>query len=54
MKKMVLSVVACLALEAGAFVAWMNYHDVLCVFLFALALIPSCLFEVGRREWKGE
>lgn len=54
MKKMVFSVLACVALLVGALVAYETYHDVLATGLFTLALIPSCLFEEGRREWKGE
>lgn len=54
MKKMVISVLALLALLAGALVAYENYHDVLAAGLFMCALIPSCLFEEGRKELKGE
>lgn len=54
MKKMVISVLALLALMAGALVAYETYHDVLAAGLFMLALVPSCLFEEGRKEMKGE
>ena len=54
MKKMVFSVLACVALVAGALVAFENYHDVLAAGLFMCALVPSCYFEKGRKEWKGE
>ena len=54
MKKMVFSVLACVTLVVGALVAFENYHDVLAAGLFILALVPSCLFEEGRKEWRGE
>lgn len=51
MKKMIISIVACAALMLGAFCAWAVYRDILAAFLFILALVPSCLFEEGRREY---
>ncbi len=51
MKKMIVSVVACAALMLGAFWAWAVYRDILAAFLLILALVPSCLFEEGRREY---
>ena len=54
MKKMIISVLAILALLAGALVAYETYHDVLAAGLFMSCLVPSVLFEQGRKEWKGE
>ena len=54
MKKMVLSLVACLALVGCAFLAFEKYHDVLAAVLFVCSFIPSCLFEEARKERKGE
>ena len=54
MKKMVLSLLALVLLVGGALWAYENYHDVLAAGLFMCALIPSCLFEEGRKELKGE
>ena len=54
MKKMVFSVLALLLLLGGALWAYENYHDVLAAGLFVSSLIPSVLFEAGRKEWKGE
>jgi len=52
MKKMIISIIACMALMSGAFFAWACYKDVLATILFIGALIPSCLFEQGRQERK--
>ena len=52
MKKMIVSIIACMALMFGAFYAWACYKDVLATILFICALIPSCLFEQGRQEYK--
>ena len=52
MKKMIISILACMALEFGSLVAWELYIDWLAALLFMLALIPSCLFEEGRKEYK--
>lgn len=54
MKKMILSIVACLVLILGAAIAWCFYLDVLAAGLFASAIIPSCLFEAGRKEYLNE
>lgn len=54
MKKMIFSVLALLVLMAGALWAFENYHDVLAAGLFMSCLIPSVIFEEGRKEWKGE
>ena len=54
MRKMILSVLACLALIAGSLWAYENYHDVLAAGLFSLSLVPSVIFEQGRKEWRGE
>ena len=51
MKKMILSILACIALEFGALLAWCDYHDILAAFLFICALVPSCLFGEGRQEY---
>ena len=53
MKKMILSLIACMVLEFCSLVAWNCYHDILAAFLFLCALLPSCLFEQGRQEYKG-
>ena len=50
MKKMILSLVACVALVFSGMVAWCCYRDILAALLFILALVPSCLFEQGRQE----
>lgn len=52
MKKMIISIIACMALEFGSLVAFELYIDWLAALLFILALIPSCLFEEGRQEYK--
>lgn len=52
MKKMFISLIACMALMLGAFIAWACYKDVLATVLFIGALIPSCLFEQGRQEYQ--
>ena len=52
MKKMILSIILCVALMLGAFVAWSCYKDLLALLLFCAALVPSCLFEEGRQEYK--
>ena len=52
MKKMIISIVACFGLLFAAFLAWASYHDFLAAVLFASAMIPSCLFEQGRQEYK--
>lgn len=52
MKKMILSILACMALVFGSIIAWCCYKDILAAFLFTCALIPSCLFEEGRKEYK--
>ena len=52
MKKMILSILACMALEFGSIIAWCYYLDVLAGFLFICAIIPSCRFEEGRKEYK--
>ena len=54
MKKMIISIVACIVLMLGAFTAWACYKDVLATALFIAALIPSCLFEQGRQEYKSK
>lgn len=54
MRKVCFSLLALVLLIAGAIWAYENYHDVLAAGLFLLALIPSCLFEEGRKELKGE
>lgn len=51
MKKMFISLVALFALVSGAIVAWLYYQDVLAVGLLMTSLIPSCLFEDGRKEF---
>ncbi len=51
MKKMILSILACVALVFGSLIAWCCYKDLLAGFLFVCALIPSCLFEEGRKEY---
>ena len=52
MKKMIISILACMLLVLASFIAWSCYHDILAAFLFACALVPSCLFEQGRQEYK--
>ena len=54
MTKMVFSILACVLLIAGSLWAFENYHDVLAAGLFVSSIIPSVLFEQGRKEWKGE
>lgn len=49
---MVLSILACIALVLAALYAFCCYMDWLACLLFLCALIPSCLFEEGRRELK--
>lgn len=53
MKKMVISVLALLALLAGALVTYENYLDILAGVFFILAVIPSCLFEEARKAHRG-
>lgn len=52
MKKMIISLLACMALTLASFIAWSFYKDILAAFLFMCAIIPSCLFEQGRQEYK--
>ena len=52
MKKMILAIIACLALEFSSIVAFELEINWLAALLFLLALIPSCLFEEGRKEYK--
>ena len=52
MKKMIISLIACMVLMFGAFIAWACYKDILATVLFIGALIPSCYFEQGRQEYK--
>ena len=52
MKKMILSIIACMALVFGSIIAWCCYKDILAAILFICAIIPSCLFEEGRKEYK--
>ena len=52
MKKMIISLVALFALVSGAIAAWLCYQDVLAAGLLMSSLIPSCLFEEGRKEFK--
>lgn len=54
MKRMVIHALLCVALVALSFVAYEHYQDILAGALFCLAIIPSCLFEQARKEWKGE
>ena len=51
MKKMIISMIACMALVLGSLVAFELYIDWLAALLFLLAFIPSCLFEEGRKEY---
>lgn len=64
MKKMIISIIACFAMVFGAFVlyacayelsAFFHCHykvfDVLAAALFMGAIIPSALFEEGRKEY---
>lgn len=41
-----------MALVFGSFVAYAYYKDFLAAFLFICAIIPSSLFEEGRKEYK--
>lgn len=50
MKKMILSLVACVALVFSGMVAWCCYRDILCVVCLICAMAASCLFEQGRQE----
>ena len=52
MKKMIISVLACIALVLGACFAWLCYKDVLAVALLISALVPSVLFNEGLNEFK--
>ncbi len=52
MKKMIISVIACVALVFGACVAWLYSKDLIAGILILTALVPSCLFEEGRKEYK--
>jgi len=52
MKKMIVSILACMVLVFGSLVAFEHYADWLACLLFLGALIPSCLFEEGRKEYK--
>lgn len=50
MRKMILSVIACVVLMLGAILAWCSYRDLLAGVLFVACVIPSATFEHGRRE----
>lgn len=54
MKKMFYTALACLALEAGAVIAWSFYLDILAAFLFAFAVLPSCMFATAHSEWRAQ
>lgn len=51
MKKMILSVIACMLLTFGSLVAFALYIDWLAALLFMLAIIPAGIFEEGREEY---
>ena len=52
MKKMIISILACMVIDFGSLVAFELYIDWLACLLFICALIPSCLLEGGRQEYK--
>lgn len=54
MKRMIFHALLCAVLVVLSFVAYENHQDFLFGVLLALAVIPSCLFNEARKEWRGE
>jgi len=54
MKKMILSIFLCTVLVAASAISYCCYMDVLAAGLLVAALIPSCLFEEGRKQYKAQ
>lgn len=53
MKKIIISVLVCVALVVAACLSWMfEKSDIQCLLLIIAAFFPYCYFEEGLNEYK--